>query len=145
MKSTRSFTRLLHLGRIAALCVLAAAACTSSAAGDKAGAKPAVSVEEVRAQVNQYTLGGDEKDQAGEAFYNWGTAAHPALAELSRDPTLTDDEVTSMIMILAVYDHTPALFEALHAGISARPDNETRTMHLGLLDAMKAVPGVPTP
>ena len=141
MKSTRSFARPLRLGRIVALCVLAAA-CTSKAADDKAGAKPAVSVEEVRARVNQYTLGGDEKDLAGEAFFNWGAAAHPALAELSRDPTLTDDEVTSMIMILAVYDHTPELFDALRAGISARPDNETRMMHLSLLDGLRNAPGV---
>jgi len=143
MNPTLSFTRPMRFGRIAALCFLAAAACTPRAGDDKGQAKPAVSVQEVRERVNQYSLGGDEKDQAGEAFYNWGAAAHPALAELTRDPTLTDDELTSMIMIVAVYDHTPELFDAMRTRINAEPDAQVRTMRLGLLDALQAVPGVP--
>jgi hypothetical protein len=144
MKSTLSIARPLQLGRIAALCFLAAAACAPKGAGDKAGATAApVSVQQVRERVNQYSQGGDEKDQAGEAFYNWGAAAHPALAELSRDPSLTDDELTSMIMIVAVFDHTPELFDALRTRINAEPDAQVRTMRLGLLDELQATPGVP--
>jgi hypothetical protein len=102
-------------------------------------------VDEVREQVRQYSRGGGEKDEAGEHFYEWGEAAHPALAELARDPSLTDDELDAMMMIVSVYASTPELFDALHARIAAMPDAEARYLRLGLLEQYRAVPGVQRP
>jgi len=104
-----------------------------------------VSVEEVHEQVRKYDLGGGEKDEAGEQFYNWGAAAHPALAELTRDPTLTQSEMDQMMMIIAVYAHTPELFAALRSRIESIPDAEARDSRLQLLAQYEAMPAVPRP
>ena len=140
-----TLTRRARSGWIAVLLSLAAVACAPGGADDKGPAAPGVSVEEVREQVRLYAMGGGEKDEAGEKFYDWGEAAHPALAELARDPGLTDTELDAMIMIVSVYAHTPELFDALRTRIAAIPDPEARAMRLGLLEQLQASPGVAAP
>ena len=112
MTAMLTLTRGTRFGWIALLLSLTPLACAPGGAHDKGPAAPGVSVDEVREQVRLYSMGGGEKDAAGEKFYNWGEAAHPALAELARDPGLTDTELDAMMMIVAVYAHTPALFDA---------------------------------
>ena len=120
---------------------LALAAC-SSTKSDATPAAATVSVEEVREQVRQFGMGGGEKDAAGEKFYEWGAAAHPALIQLARDPSLTDEEADVMMFIAAVYAHTPPLFDALRERIDAMPDPEARATRLQLLEQYQAMPGV---
>lgn len=129
---------------IAVLSFLAAAACGSSG-GDagKSGAANTVSVEAVREQVRQFNLGGGEKDAAGEKFFNWGAAAHPAMLELTRDPSLTEEELDGLMFIVATNAHTPELFDALRARISTIPDTEARSLRLGLLEEYRALPATP--
>jgi hypothetical protein len=140
-----TFGGAVRFGRIAALACVLVAACTPSDKDVKTGSTAAVPVEDVREQVRQFALGGAEKDEAGERFYEWGDAAHPALAELTRDPTLTDEELATMVMIVAVYAHTPELFAALRTRIAAMPDAEARDMRLGMLQELESVPGIPRP
>jgi hypothetical protein len=99
-----------------------------------------VPVEEVREQVRQFALGSGYKDAAGETFWEWGEAAHPALAELLRDPTLTQEELGTIMFIVATQAHTPELFAALRTRIEALPEGEERTMQLGLLQRYEAMP-----
>ena len=145
MAAIPTLTRRARSGWIAVLLSLAAVACAPGGVDGKGPAAPGVSIDEVREQVRLYSMGGGEKDEAGEKFYNWGEAAHPALAELARDPGLTDTELDAMIMIVSVYAHTPELFDALRTRISAIPDPEARAMRLGLLEQLQASPGVAAP
>src|SRR5688572_33162126 len=93
MTAISSFARCARVGPMAVLLSLGLAACAPGDPVEKGGAAAAVSVDEVRERVRQYLLGGGEKDEAGARFYEWDKAAHPALAELARDPSLTDDEL----------------------------------------------------
>jgi hypothetical protein len=145
MMAMPTLTRRARSGWIAVLLPLSVLACAPGGTGDKGPAAPGVSVDEVREQVRLYSMGGGEKDEAGEKFYNWGEAAHSALAELARDPGLTDTELDAMMMIVAVYAHTPGLFDALRTRIGAIPDPEARAMRLGLLEHFQASPGVAVP
>ena len=145
MRSLPVVTR-IPLRRFAVLLVLAAAACTPSAENSEKGeAKNAVPVAEVRAQVQKFGMGGGEKDEAGEQFYNWGPAAYPALAELVRDPTVPQDELDTIMFIVATQAHTPELFAALRTRIEAMPDAEARDMRLRLLQQYEAMPSVTKP
>lgn len=129
----------------AVMAALAMGGCTSKSADSKAAAPQAVSVEEVREQVRQFGMGGAEKDAAGEQFYEWGEAAHPALIQLAHDPTLSDEEVDVLAFIAGVYAHTPPLFDALRERISAMPDPQARDMRLQLLAQYEATPGINKP
>jgi|GEM_PF-4112884 len=146
MKSVMRRVPRVPLLRTAVAFFLAAAACGPTAGGgEKDAVKNAVPVEEVREQVRQFALGGGEKDAAGEKFYEWGVAAHPALAQLVRDPTVTQEELDTIMFIVATQAHTPELFAALRTRFEAIPAGEERTMRLGLLRQYEAMPGISKP
>jgi hypothetical protein len=145
MTAISSFARRVRVGPVAVLLSLGLAACAPGGPAEKGAATAAVSVDEVRERVRQYSLGGGDKDVAGEHFYEWGEAAHPALAELARDPSLTDDELDAMMMIVSVYAPAPELFDALRTRIAAMPDAEARDLRLGLLEQYRATPGLQRP
>ena|SRR5688572_12878340 len=109
----RSFHRVARARRLGTLILASAllAACGGSDAnsGDAASAPAGrpIPVADVRAQVRQYGQGGAEKDMAGEQFHAWGAAAHPALGELIRDPSLEPWELDQLMMIVSVYAPAP--------------------------------------
>ena len=131
--------------RLFAAASLAALAACSSSKPDAPPAAAPVPVEQVREQVRQFGMGGAEKDAAGEKFYEWGAAAHLALIQLARDPSVTDDEIDVIMFIAATNAHTPALFAALRERIGAMPDPGARDMRLGLLAQYEAMPAAATP
>ena len=143
MTTILTLARRMRLGHGVVLLSLAAAACGSGGGEGKGAAAAAVPVEQVREQVRKFAMGSGEKDEAGEQFFNWGEAAHPGMAELARDPSLTNDELDAMIMIVGVEAHTPALFDALRTRISTMPESDERTARLGILDGLQANAGVP--
>lgn len=124
-------------------CLLPALFATVLAAACGGGAETAppqapVSTEAVREQVRLYANGSGDKDAAGEVFHAWGTAAEPGLVALAADPSLADEEMDAMMLIASVYVHTPAVFDALRARLSADPDAEYRAVRLRLLDTLQA-------
>ncbi|HEU4455511.1 MAG TPA: hypothetical protein VFR81_20780 [Longimicrobium sp.] len=100
-------------------------------------------MSEVRALVRQFGEGGDDKDVAGEAFYNLGDRASPALQEIVRDPATSLDELDSIIFISSMYVKSPELRAALRTRAGTLPDAEERAMRLELIDALESANGAP--
>ncbi len=121
--------------------VLAAAVLAScggaDAAQDRAAAE-AAPVEEVRALVEQFGLGGGDKDVAGEHFHELGPRAAPGLRQLIEDPATPIEDLHSILLIVQVYVADPELFAALRTRGESLPDPGEREMFVGLVDAMEA-------
>ncbi len=121
---------------LSAALLFAAGACGSTAPEGKGG--PA-SVPEVRALVQRFGEGGGEKDDAGEALYNLGDRARPALVEIVRDPATPLHELDSIIILTDLYvKSSPELLAALRTRVAAVPDAEERMVRLGLIDGMES-------
>jgi hypothetical protein len=117
--------------------------------GDASAAKPgsvangpAASREEVAALVQQFGLGGGEKDVAGEAFYDLAQRAAPALLEIARDPATSADDLESVLFIASVYVKDPQIFEVLRTRAQALPDPEERELRLQLIQGLSTTPGL---
>ncbi|HEX6373844.1 MAG TPA: hypothetical protein VF006_33255 [Longimicrobium sp.] len=126
------------------------AACGGGA--DASAAKPGsietgtpASREEVAALVQQFGLGGGEKDVAGEAFYDLAQRAAPGLLEIARDPSTRADELETVLFISSMYVKDPEIFAALRTRAQAIPDPEERELRLKLVDALSTTPGLPYP
>jgi hypothetical protein len=124
---------------LSAAFLFAAGACGSTAPEGKGGPGAAASVPEVRALVQQFGEGGGDKDEAGEALYNLGDRARPALLEIVRDPATPLHELDSIIFITSLYvNSSPELIAALRTRAAAIPDAEERIVRLGLIDGMES-------
>lgn len=125
-----------RLRMLSAAFLFAAGACGSTAPEGKGG--PA-SVPEVRALVRQFGEGGGDKDEAGEALYNLGDRARPALLEIVRDPATSLHELDNIILITSLYvKSSPELVAALRTRAAAIPDAEERIVRLGLIDGLES-------
>lgn len=71
------------------------------------------SKDEIAALVQQFGLGGGEKDVAGEAFHNLAQRAAPGLLEIARDPATNVNDLETILFIASVYVPEPEIFQTL--------------------------------
>lgn len=137
--------RILKLLAAASLLAFTPACGGAEASADVQAAEAPAPVEEVRALVRQFGMGGGEKDVAGEQFYTLAQRAAPGLLEITRDPASSVDDLQSVLFIASVYVNDPAIFQALRTRAQDLPDRAERQELTALIDGLASTPGLPYP